>query len=42
MTDKDRQLLAEFESGILPRDAFLENFSVNVKNDVGLVRGCLN
>jgi hypothetical protein len=38
MTDHDKQLLAELENGIITTDIVLNNFSVDIKNDIDFVR----
>jgi hypothetical protein len=38
MTDKDKQLLAELDYGVITRDIFLKNFSIDVKNNPDFVR----
>lgn len=38
MTDKDKQLLAELEYGIITTDIFLKKFSVNITNETSFVR----
>ena len=38
MTDKDKQLLSEFDYGIITADVFLKNFSVDIKSDSDFVR----
>lgn len=38
MTDKDKQLLAELDYGIITRDIFLKNFSIDIKNNPDFVR----
>lgn len=38
MTDKDKQLLAELDYGIISRETFLKNFSVDINDNVEFVR----
>lgn len=38
MTDQDKQLLAEFDYGIITSDTFLNNFSVDIKSDTDFVK----
>ena len=38
MTDKDKHLLAEFDYGIISRDTFLKNFSIDIRSNVDFVR----
>jgi len=38
MTDKDKLLLAEFESGVITEAVFLKDFSVDINNDEAFVR----
>ena len=38
MTDKDKQLLSEFDYGIITADVFLKGFSVDIKSDTNFVR----
>jgi hypothetical protein len=38
MTDHDKQLLTELDCGIITRDIFLKDFSVDIKNETDFVR----
>ena len=38
MTDKDKQLLAEFDYGIISSGTFIKNISIDIKSNVDFVR----
>jgi hypothetical protein len=38
MTNKDKNLLSQFNNGIVTRDFFLDNFSVDIKSDADFIK----